>query len=153
MEIEELEIIDFFKLTLPLDSATLEELKSLLAKTEVAYRRKRHILTIKPDYLYLVRKGAVRIEDENEALFSLLGEHQWFGYSAQLLPYTHLCQEDTLYYRIDKAYFYALFADNATIENFFTEANLESSIQSQNLIKKDSLLSNSVLSMSRSNNV
>lgn len=152
MEIEGLEMIDFFKLTLPLDSATSTQLKSLLTKTEIAYRRKGHILTIKPDYLYLVRKGAVRIEDENEALFSMLGEHQWFGYSVQLLPYTHLCQEDTLYYRIDKAYFYALFSDNTTIENFFTEANLESSIQSQNFIKKDSLLSNSVLSMSRSNN-
>ncbi|RUA04528.1 MAG: cyclic nucleotide-binding/CBS domain-containing protein [Gammaproteobacteria bacterium] len=151
MEIEDLEIIDFFKLTLPLDSATTEQLKPLLVKTEVCYRRKGHILTIKPDYLYLVRKGAVRIEDENEALFSILGEHQWFGYNFQLLLYTHACQEDTLYYRIDKKYFYQLFSDNAVIENFFFNTNLETSLKSQKLIEQNNLLANSVLSMSRAN--
>ena len=61
MEIEDLEIIDFFQLTLPLDSATPLQLESLIIKTQVAYRRKGHILTIKPDFLYLVRKGAVLI--------------------------------------------------------------------------------------------
>ncbi|MDC9715298.1 MAG: putative nucleotidyltransferase substrate binding domain-containing protein [Gammaproteobacteria bacterium] len=149
MEIEDLEIIDFFKLTLPLDSATPAQLESLITKTQVAYRRKGHILTTKPDFLYLVRKGAVLIEDENEELFSILGEHQWFGYNSQLLLYTHSCQEDTLYYRIDKKYFYELFSDNAVVENFFLDANLETSLKSQKLIKQNSLLTNSVLSMSR----
>ena len=149
MEIEDLEIIDFFKLTLPLDSATSSQLESLIIKTQVAYRRKGHILTTKPDFLYLVRKGAVLIEDENEELFSILGEHQWFGYNSQLLLYTHSCQEDTLYYRIDKKYFYELFADNTVIEIFFVNANLETSLKSQKLIKQNSLLANSVLSMSR----
>ncbi len=151
MEIEDLEIIDFFKSTLPLDSATPEQLESLITKTQVAYRRKGHVLTIKPDFLYLIRKGAVLIEDENEMLFSILDEHQWFGCSPGLLLYTHSCQEDTLYYRIDKKYFYELFANNATIENFFLEANLRASLKSQNIIKQNSLLSNSVLSMSRAN--
>jgi CBS domain-containing protein len=151
MEIEDLEIIDFFQLTLPLDSATPLQLESLIIKTQVAYRRKGHILTIKPDFLYLVRKGAVLIKDENEELFSILGERQWFGYNSQLLLYTHSCQEDTLYYRIDKKYFYELFSGNAVVENFFVDANLETSLKSQKFIKQNSLLANSVLSMSRAN--
>ncbi len=151
MEIEALEIVDFFKATLPLDCATTEQLKSLILKTEIGYRRKGHVLTLKPDYLYLVRKGAVLIEDENEQLFSILGEHQWFGYSNQLLLYVHSCQEDTLYYRIDKHYFHELFANNSTIENFFVDANLKTGIAFQNITKQDNLLNNSVLSMSRAN--
>ena len=151
MEIEDLEIVDFFKSTLPLDSAASEQLKALISETEVGYRRKGHILTLKPDFLYLVRKGAILIEDENEKLFSILGEHQWFGYSSQLLLYTHSCQEDTLYYRINKQYFYELFANNIAIESFFVDANLEAGVTLQNITKQNSLLSDSVLSMSRAN--
>ena len=151
MEIEALEIVDFFKATLPLDCATTKQLESLILKTEIGYRRKGHVLTLKPDYLYLVRKGAVLIEDENEQLFSILGEHQWFGYSNQLLLYVHSCQEDTLYYRIDKHHFHELFADNGIIENFFVDANLKTSITFQNITKQNNLLNNSVLSMSRAN--
>ncbi len=151
MEIEALEIIDFFKATLPLDCSEPEQLELLISKTEVGYRRKGHVLTLKPDFLYLVRKGAVLIEDENEKLFSILGEHQWFGYSNQLLLYTHSCKEDTLYYRIDKQYFHELFSNNNTIENFFVDANLKAGIKFQNITKQNNLLNDSVLSMSRAN--
>lgn len=151
MEIEDLEIIDFFKSTLPLNNATSSQLRLLVVKTEIGYRRKGYVLTLKPNFLYLVRKGAVLIEDENESLFSILGENQWFGCSTQLLLYTHSCQEDTLYYRIGKKYFFDLFSDNIIINNFFVDANLETSIKSQNIVKQNSLLANTVLSMSRAN--
>lgn len=153
MEIEDLEIIDFLKSTLPLDSATLSQLESLITETEIGYRRKGHILTLKPDFFYLVRKGAVLIKDEAGDLLSILGEHQWFGYSAQFVLYTHSCQEDTLYYRINKKHFYSLFSDNSEIEHFFLDVKLEASAKFQKTIKKNSLLDNSVLSMSRANDV
>jgi len=106
MDIEELEIIDFLKSTLPLDSANSSQLKALVKDIHIGYRKRKYILTLKPDFLYLVRKGAVLIKDENEQLFSILGERQWFGYSAQLLLYSHSCQEDTLYYKIPKKLFF-----------------------------------------------
>jgi Predicted signal-transduction protein containing cAMP-binding and CBS domains len=114
MDIEALEIIDFLKSTLPLDSASSSQLDSLVKEIRIGYRKRKHILTLKPDYLYLVRKGAVLIEDENEKLFSILGERQWFGYSTQLVLYSHSCQEDTLYYKIPKKLFLSCFQSKVT---------------------------------------
>ncbi len=153
MEIEDLEIIDFLKSTLPLDSATPLQLKPLVKEIQIAYRKRGHVLAIKPDFLYLVRKGAVLIEDENEKLFSILSERQWFGYNTQLALYSHSCQEDTLYYRIPKKLFFNLFDDQSRVNHFFVDAGLEASIKAQNIIKQNSLLDNSVLSMSRANDV
>jgi CBS domain-containing protein len=151
MDIEELEVIDFLKSTLPLDSATSLQLESLVKEIQIGYRKRKHILTLKPDFLYLVRKGAVLIEDENEQLFSILGERQWFGYSAQLVLYSHSCQEDTLFYKIPKKLFFELFSEQSNVHHFFIDAGLESSIKVQNIAKQNSLLDNSVLSMSRAN--
>ena len=151
MDIEELEVIDFLKSTLPLDSANSSQLKALVKDIHIGYRKRKYILTLKPDFLYLVRKGAVLIKDENEQLFSILGERQWFGYSAQLLLYSHSCQEDTLYYKIPKKLFFELFSEQSNVHHFFVDAGLESSIKVQNIAKQNSLLDNSVLSMSRAN--
>ena len=151
MEIEDLEIIDFFKSTLPLSQAKSQQLQQLITYTQIGYRRKGHILTLKPNFIYLIRKGAISITDDNEKLFSLIGEHQWFGYNAQLGIYLHACEEDTLYYRIDKNFFNKLFADNPAIESYFQDAKLESNLKAQKIIKQNSLLDNSVLSMSRAN--
>lgn len=151
MEIEDLEIIDFFKSTLPLSQAKSQQLQQLITYTQIGYRRKGHILTLKPNFIYLIRKGAISITNDNEKLFSLIGEHQWFGYNAQLGIYLHACEEDTLYYRIDKNFFNKLFANNPAIESYFQDAKLESNLKAQKIIKQNSLLDNSVLSMSRAN--
>ena len=152
MEIEGLEVIDFLKSTLPLDGATQAQLALLLKDVQIGYRKRGYVLTVKPDFLYLVRKGAVLIEDENECLFSILGERQWFGYSAQLVLYSHSCQEDVLYYRIPKKTFFEIFSEDVGVNNFFADAKLESSVKLQNIAKQDNLLDNSVFSMSRANN-
>jgi CBS domain-containing protein len=151
MDIEDLEVIDFLKSTLPLDSANPLQLESLVKEIRIGYRKRKHVLTLKPDFLYLVRKGAILIEDENEQLFSILGERQWLGYSAQLVLYSHSCQEDTLYYKIPKKIFFELFSEQSSVHQFFIDAGLESSIKVQNITKQNSLLNNSVLSMSRAN--
>ncbi|WP_201341902.1 hypothetical protein [Abyssogena phaseoliformis symbiont] len=96
MEIEALEVIDFLKSTLPLNNATQTQLASLAREIEIGYRKRDYILTIKPRFLYLVRKGAIQIEDDNERLFEIFGEREWFGYNAQLVLYQHICKEDTL---------------------------------------------------------
>jgi len=59
MDIEALEVIDFLKSTLPLDSATTAQLESLVKEIQIGYRKRKHVLTLKPNFLYLVRKGAV----------------------------------------------------------------------------------------------
>ena len=66
MEIESLEVQEFFQSTLPLEAASDEQLLKLGELVEVGYRKRGYILTIKPEFIYLVRKGAIQIEDENE---------------------------------------------------------------------------------------
>lgn len=151
MDIEDLEVIDFFKSTLPLENVKNNKIKSLVAQTVVGYRREGHLLTLKTDFIYLIRKGAVLITDANEKLFSIIGEHQWFGYNNQLALYLYSCQEDTLYYRINKKFFYSLFEANASVQSFFLDAKLKANQKAQNIIKHSSLLDDSVLSMSRAN--
>jgi len=65
--------------------------------------------------------------------------------------YSHSCQEDTLYYKIPKKLFFELFSEQSNVHHFFIDAGLESSIRVQNIVKQNSLLNNSVLSMSRAN--
>lgn len=151
MEVEDFEIIDFLKSTPPIDIATDLQLNLLLENVQTAYRKRGHILTLKPQFLYLVRKGAVLVEDDQEKIFSIYEKKEWFGYNEQLIIHTHSCKEDTLYYRIPKQIFFEMFADTKAINNFFIDANFKDSIKAQNIIKQDSLLDNSVLSMSRAN--
>jgi signal-transduction protein with cAMP-binding, CBS, and nucleotidyltransferase domain len=42
----------------------------LAKEIEMGYRKRDYILTIKP-HLYLIRKGAIQIEDDNERLFEI----------------------------------------------------------------------------------
>ena len=150
MEIESLEVQEFFQSTLPLEAASDEQLLKLGELVEVGYRKRGYILTIKPEFIYLVRKGAIQIEDENEKLHTLLGEHDWFGCHPQLSIFQHSCIEDTLYYRIPKQAFFDLLGQVGEINDyFFSKQNLASKSLPSDTASH--LLNDSVLEMTRAN--
>ena len=102
MEVEDEKTQLFFKETLPLDHLNDSQLREVVKISQTAYRKREHIMSLKSDFIYLIRKGAVQISGENQTLKELIGEHDWFGYKPECSLYEHRTVEDTLYYRIPK---------------------------------------------------
>ncbi len=150
MEVENLEVREFLHKTLPLETLDETELNQLIEIVDVGYRKRGYILTLKSEFIYLIRKGAIQIEDENEKLYTLLGEKDWFGYDAQLNIFQHSCHEDTLYYRIQKKAFFDQLGDHPEVNNYFFSRQ---GMGRENLASDSSshLLNQSVLEMTRAN--
>lgn len=150
MEVENLEVREFLHKTLPLEALDETELNQLIETVDVGYRKRGYILTLKSEFIYLIRKGAVQIEDDNEKLYTLLGEKDWFGYDAQLSIFQHSCHEDTLYYRLNKKAFFDQLGDHPEVNNYFFSRQ---GMGRENLASDSSshLLNQSVLEMTRAN--
>ncbi len=150
MEIEHLEVRDFLHNTLPLEALDETQLNQLVELVDVGYRQRGHVLTLKSEFIYVIRKGAIQIEDENEKLHTLLGEKDWFGYDAQLNIFQHSCHEDTLYYRIQKQAFFDLVGEMPAVSSYFfsQQGGVGRSLGSDNT---SHMLNDSVLEMTRAN--
>ena len=75
MEVEDEKTQLFFKETLPLDHLNDSQLREVVKISQTAYRKRDHIMSLKSDFIYLIRKGAVQISGENQTLKELIGEH------------------------------------------------------------------------------
>ena len=150
MEVEDEKTQLFFKETLPLDHLNDSQLSEVVKISQTAYRKRDHIMSLKSDFIYLIRKGAVQISGENQTLKELIGEHDWFGYKPECSLYEHRTVEDTLYYRIPKETFFNLCGEIDIIQQFFNDrrpSSITSSAASDS--SEIHLLGNSVMQMSR----
>ena len=104
MDVELIEIRDFLAQHPPFDHLPLKALDPLVGEISIRYLRRNS--TIPPEdakgkYLYLVRKGAVAIFDENGKLQEKLGEGDYFIPSCDEtggIPLNGKTEEDTLVY-------------------------------------------------------
>jgi CBS domain-containing protein len=145
MEIEELEVFDFLKNTTPLDNASDEEIINLIAHTGSFYRKRGSVLELDNNKIYLIHKGAISIEGNEEQIIAVLAERDFFGFDDNFLGSSHIAKEDSLCYILDKKEFFNIFADNNEINNFFVTKQNSKKTQQQHT----TLLADSVMAMSR----
>lgn len=121
---------DFLKEHMPFSDLPPEVLAQIVRRLEVSYFRSGADVfpigaTVKE--LYVVRKGAVEIADDEGVLVAREGEGDCFGYPALLTGGTARrearCVEDTLLYAIPSELFHQLRGEHPTFDRFFGVAH------------------------------
>ncbi len=98
MEVELLEIRDFLASHHPFDQLTIEALNEVLGDIEIRYLRRGTDIRNDGglmDSLYLVRTGAVELQDQESDLLARLAEGDMFGYRA-----SHREGQDDIYGKV-----------------------------------------------------
>lgn len=130
---------DFLKGHLPFSDLPAEDLVRVVRALEVSYYRSGTALFVagdKVEHLYVVRKGAVELADEDGALVAREGEGDCFGFPSLLTGGTAArearCVEDTLVYAIPESIFHDLRAKHPRFDRFFGiahESRLRSGVE------------------------
>ena len=126
MELEQLEISDFVSQCSPINKLDDEIVDKIVPYFEVSHwHSDTEILTPggKNNFLYLIRKGAVEVFDQEDNLYSHLETGDWFGYRSILhngdIAMKARASEDSLLYHCRQMFFYRCLPNMKSSDSFF----------------------------------
>ena len=133
MQPEELAIRDFLAQAPPFDQLTDEELNEAVSSIEILYRRAGDVL-LSPGYinrhLYLIRKGAVEVRDEQGRLHNRYAAGEWVGFRSLLNEGRVVMEvrviEDALLYALPGALFLKFYRAHEGFRGFFAQSGRQS---------------------------
>ena len=133
MQPEELAIRDFLAQAPPFDQLTDEELNEAVSNIEILYRRAGDVL-LRPgetnEFLYLVRKGAVEVRDEQGRLHNRYAAGEWVGFRSLLNEGRVIMEvrviEDALLYALPGELFLKFYHEHEGFRGFFARSGRQS---------------------------
>ena len=133
MQPEELAIRDFLSTAPPFDRLSEEELDEAVSQLEILYRRAGDVLLRPGDanrHLYLVRKGAVEVRDEQGRLHNRYAAGEWVGFRSLLNDGRVVMEvrviEDALLYALPGELFLKFYRAHEDFRGFFARTGRQS---------------------------
>ena len=133
MQPEDLAIRDFLAQAPPFDQLTDEELNGAVSSIEIFYRRAGDVLLRPGDvnrHLYLIRKGAVEVRDEQGRLHNRYAAGEWVGFRSLLNNGRVIMEvrviEDALLYAVPGDLFLKFYRAHEAFRGFFAESGRKS---------------------------